>query len=121
MSPRGFTAMGLPCFAFTISPGFNGKKDHQGIQQCLVGFVPDTLLSALPIVPLAGLPPLSAKRGWLIVNAILLVIAAWAMMRTTQLGWRRILILVFLAIEPLTKTFLYGQMHLFVFFLLVAA
>ena len=50
---------------------FQRQKDHQGIQQCLVGFVPDTLLSALPIVPFAGFPPLTAKRCWLAINAVI--------------------------------------------------
>ena len=100
---------------------FQRQKDHQGIQQCLVGFVPDTLLSALPIVPFAGFPPLTAKRCWLAINAVILALSALVLTQITQLGWRRILIVIFLAIEPLGKSFLYGQMHLLVFFLLAVA
>ena len=100
---------------------FQRQKDHQGIVQCLVGFVPDTLLSALPIVPLAGFPPLTAKRWWLVFNAVILALSALVLAQITQLGWRRILIVIFLAIEPLAKSFLYGQMHLLVFFFLAVA
>lgn len=99
---------------------FQRQKDHAGIGPCVVGFVPDTLLSALPIVPLTGLPPLTAKCVWLVINAGLLALSALILSRITRLGWRRILIVVFLAVEPLAKNFLYGQMHLLVFFLLAA-
>ena len=99
---------------------FQRQKDHAGIGPCVVGFVPDTLLSALPIVPLAGLPPLTAKRVWLVINAGLLALSALILSQITQLGWRRILIVMFLAVEPLAKSFLYGQMHLVVFLLLAA-
>ena len=89
--------------------------------RCLVGFVPDTLLSALPIVPSAGFPPLTAKRYWLVINAAILVLSAVVLTQITQLGWRRVLIVIFLAVEPLATSFLYGQMHLLVFFLLALA
>ncbi len=100
---------------------FQRQKDHAGIGQCLVTFVPHTLLSALPVVPLAGLPPLTAKRVWLVINAGLLALSALVLTQVTRLGWRRILIVIFLAVEPLAKSFIYGQMHLLVFFFLVAA
>src|SRR5271157_4772347 len=97
---------------------FQRQKDHAGMGQFLVGFVPDTLLSALPIVPLAGLPPLTAKRVWLVINGGLLALSALVLVQITRLGGRRILIVMFLAVEPLAKSFLFGQMHLLVFFLL---
>ena len=100
---------------------FQRQKDHEGMQRYLVGFVPDTLLSALPIVPLAHFPLLTAKRCWLAINAVLLALGALVLTQITQLGWRRILIVIFLAIEPLEKSFRYGQMHLLVFILLAVA
>ena len=100
---------------------FQRQKDHAGMGQCLVGFVPDTLLSALPIVPSAEFPPLTAKRYWLVINAAILVLSAVVLTQITQLGWRRVLIVIFLAVEPLATSFLYGQMHLLVFFLLALA
>jgi hypothetical protein len=97
---------------------FQRQKDYAGIGPCLVGFVPDTLLSALPIVPFAGLPPLTAKRYWLVINAAIIILSTVILTQITQLGWRRVLIVTFLAINPLSTNFLYGQMHLLVFFLL---
>lgn len=100
---------------------FQRQKDHQGVQQCIVGYVPDTLLSALPIVPFAGLSPLTAKRWWLVINVVFLAFSALVLTQITQLGWRRVLIIIFLAVEPISTSFLYGQMHLFVFLLLAGA
>ena len=100
---------------------FQRQKDHQGVQQCIVGYVPDTLLSALPIVPFAGLPPLSAKRWWLVINVVFLAFSALLLTQITQLGWRRVLIVIFLAVEPISTSFLNGQMHLLVFLLLAVA
>src|SRR5580658_6496566 len=100
---------------------FQRQKDHAGVGPCLVGFVPDTLLSALPIVPIARFSALTAKRLWMLFNLGLLTLIALAIHQLTRLGMRRVLIVMFLAIDPLAKSFLYGQMHLFVLFLLVAA
>src|SRR5271157_4874788 len=73
---------------------FQRQKDHAGIGQCLVGFVPQTLLSALPILPLAAFPPLTAKRCWLLANVGLVALSALLLMQITQLGGWRILILI---------------------------
>jgi hypothetical protein len=100
---------------------FQRQKDHLGIEPCLVTFSPLTLLSALPVLPLSSLPPLTAKRCWLVINLGLAALSALMLMQLTQLGWRRILILILLAIDPLAKNFLYGQMHILVFFLLTHA
>ena len=100
---------------------FQRQKDHQGIQQCMVGFVPDTLLSAMPILPFAALSPLAAKRCWLIINVGWLALSILMLMQITQVGGRRILILTLLAVDPLARSFLNGQMHLLVFFLLTLA
>ena len=103
------------------SAWFQRQKDHLGMQQFPVTFVPHTLPSALPILPLAGLSPLTAKRCWLLVNAAFLALSALLLTRMTQLGWRIVLIVILLAIEPLSESFLFGQMHLLVFLLLLSA
>jgi hypothetical protein len=85
---------------------FQRQKDHQGIQPCIVGYVPDTLLSVLPILPMARLSPLTAKRIWLAVNVVFLALSAVLLTQITRLGWRRVLIVIFLAVEPLSTSFL---------------
>src|SRR5258708_27681173 len=55
---------------------FQRQKDHAGIEQPLVGFMPLTLTSALTIVPLSLLSPLWANRVWSVISFGLLLLAA---------------------------------------------
>jgi Glycosyltransferase family 87 len=96
-------------------------KDHWGLDQALVGFAGLTPFSALPIVPLALLPALVAKRLWILTNVLFLGSTVELLSRVTTLGRRRIWLLALLAIFPLRTSFLFGQMHLLVLLLLVAA
>jgi hypothetical protein len=97
------------------------QKDRQGIDQRLVSFIPSTLPSALAVAPWSSLPPLQAKRRWLVLNLAVLLLTAFLLTRVTQLGWERIALLTFLAFIPLRNEFLYGQMHLVVLLLLTLA
>ncbi|HEX5412936.1 MAG TPA: glycosyltransferase 87 family protein [Terriglobia bacterium] len=94
------------------------QKDHEGMAVPIVGFAPLTLMSVLPLVPLAGLPPLLAKRIWLIINLILLGLVILLLNRMSSLGLRRVMILTFLAVDPISRNFLYGQMHLLLLLIL---
>lgn len=100
---------------------FIRQKDHAGMEIPIVCFAPFTLISVLPVEPLASLPPLTAKRLWLIVNLILLGLVILLLNRMSQLGLRRVMLLTFLALDPLSINFLYGQMHVLVLFLLTFA
>jgi hypothetical protein len=96
-------------------------KDHWGLDQSLVGFAGLTPFSALPIFALSFYSALTAKRIWLVINLLLLTGGAELLHRSTSLGRRRIWLLILLAVLPLRTNFLYGQMHLSVFFLMVLA
>ena len=100
---------------------FIRQKDHAGIKNPIIGFVGLTLLSILPVEPLASFPPLAAKRLWLIVNLILLGLVILLLTRMLKLGLRRVMLLTFLALDPLSLNFRYGQMHVLVLFLLTVA
>src|SRR5690348_5356688 len=100
---------------------FIRQKDHAGIENPVVGFASLTLLSMLPVEPLASLPPLTAKRLWLIENLIFLGLVILLLNRISKLGLRRVMILTFLAVDPLARNFLYGQMHVLVLLLLTLA
>jgi hypothetical protein len=97
------------------------QKDHAGIDRPIVAFTSLTPFSLLPALPFSSLPPLSAKRGWLIVNIILLALSAWILERMSRLGWRRVGILVFLAVVPLRTSFLFGQQTVLLLFLFTLA
>ncbi|HEV2246375.1 MAG TPA: glycosyltransferase family 87 protein, partial [Terriglobia bacterium] len=100
---------------------FIRQKDHAGIENPVVGFASLTLLSILPVEPLASLPPLAAKRLWLIVNLIFLGLIILLLNQISELGLRRVMILTFVALDPLSINFLYGQMHVLVLLLLTFA
>jgi hypothetical protein len=96
-------------------------KDHWSIQQPLVGFVGLTPFSALPIVPLAWLDALEAKRVWLTMNLAVFGTTLFGLRQLTSLVARHVALIALLAIIPLRNNFLLGQMHLAVLGLLVLA
>jgi hypothetical protein len=97
------------------------QKDHQGIDQGLVSFIPSTLPSALAVAPWSSLPPLEAKHRWLILNLAVLLLTGILLARMTTLGWERVSLLIFLAFIPLRNNFLFGQMHVAVLLLVTTA
>ncbi len=100
---------------------FQRHKDYLQIDQTLVGFLPNPPMCAVPLLPLASLPPLSAKRVWLAFNLALLAISLWSLHRVTQLPWRRLLLLTFLCLVPLRDNFLYGQYYVVILALICLA
>lgn len=100
---------------------FQRQKDHLGIDQGLVSFIPSTIPSALAVAPWCSLPPLAAKRRWLVLNVALLLFTGFLLGRMTKLGWERTALVMFLAWIPLRDNFLFGQMHILVLFLLTLA
>ena len=97
------------------------QKDHQGIEQGLVSFIPSTIPSALVVAPWCSLPPLAAKHRWLVLNVVLLVFTGFLLCRMTKLRWERVALVMFLASVPLRNNFLFGQMHVLVLLLLTLA
>jgi hypothetical protein len=97
------------------------QKDHLGLDQPLVGFVPLTMFSALLVAPLTSLSPLAAKQCWLVFNLALLPAIAWLLRAITGQPFRRVALIGLLAVVPLQTNFLFGQQHLFVLFLLTVA
>lgn len=97
------------------------QKDHAGIPRPVIEFSTSTLLSIVPILPFSSLPPLEAKRAWLIFNLILLFCAVWLMNRMTSLGACRVAVITLLAVDPLRMNFLYGQSYVLMLALLALA
>ena len=98
------------------------EKDRLGLKGVgVVGFVPLTLPSMLPILPLTEFSPLAAKRIWTVVNLLCLFAIAELLRRITRLSRRRIAILIFLAFIPLSANFYLGQVHVLVLLLVVSA
>jgi len=100
---------------------FQRQKDRLEIDQPLVGFVSQPPFCAAPLLPLASMPPLEAKRVWLILNLALLLGAVWLLSRATALPFRRVTLLALLCIMPLRANFLLGQYYVVILFLISAA
>src|SRR3984957_7257172 len=100
---------------------FQRHKDHREIAQPLVGFVPNPPLCAAPILPIASLPALGAKRIWIVFNLALLAASLWIMRRVTRLPWRHLLLVTSLCVIPLRTNFMFGQYYVVILFLLCVA
>jgi Glycosyltransferase family 87/WD40-like Beta Propeller Repeat len=72
------------------------------------------------MVPLSYFDPLTAKRLWIVINLLLLLVIVQLLSRTTRLSKKHILILILLAALPLRTSFLYGQMHVLVLALITS-
>ncbi len=96
------------------------QKDHQDIDQRIVGLVAVTPFSSLAVWPFAAMPPLAAKRCWLILNIALVMAVAVLLRSLTRQPWRRILLVAALSV-PLNKNFLYGQYYVSLLFVFTLA
>ena len=100
---------------------FQRQKDHNEIQQPLVGFAPHPPLCAAPMLPLTALTALPAKRVWILLNLLFLFAALCILHRLTRLCWRRILLITGLCILPLRTNFMLGQYYVVILLLICLA
>jgi hypothetical protein len=100
---------------------FQRQKDHFGVDRPLVGLAPWTMTSALLVLPLTALPPLTANRCWLAISFVLLLLAGFALKKITRLSSLRVGVIAFLAVAPLHDNFLLGQVHVALLLLITIA
>jgi hypothetical protein len=99
------------------------QKDHLGIgkaDQPVVGFIPHTPCSALVGWPITGFDALTAKRVWIVVNLALLAWIAALLNSLSELGWRRIALLMVLN-YPLHRNLEYGQYYVLILLLVTTS
>ena len=96
------------------------EKDHRALDVRVIGMLPITPISTLPMWPLTRFSPLTAKRLWLLLNLGLLVPLCWLLRSLTGLSYQRIA-LVFSLSFPLHRNLLYGQFYLVLLLLILAA
>src|SRR6266568_8051733 len=96
------------------------QKNHLQIEQPVVGFIPLTPISALPIVPLTYLPPLQAKRAWILLNVALLAAVILLLHSITHLALHRIALLAALTF-PLHHNLVLGQAYILLLAILTFA
>ena len=100
---------------------FQRQNDHLEVRDGLVSFAPNPPSSILPLLPFTGLKPLAAKRAWIVSNLVLLALSLLALRRTTQLGWRRLILITLLCTLPLRIDFMYARYYVLILFLICAA
>jgi Glycosyltransferase family 87 len=100
---------------------FQRQMNYAGIENQLGGYIPQTPLTMLPLVPVTGLAVQHAKRVWLVFNLGFLAISIWLLSRVTRFRMAEIALLAFAGYGTLHSNFLLGQYYVFLLFLLVAA
>jgi hypothetical protein len=100
---------------------FARQMNHAGNGLQLGAYTPQTPLTMLPMVGLAGLPPQSAKRIWLVCNLVFLGATVWLLSQVTGFRFETIWLLAFCGYFSLRTNFHYGQYYVFLLFLLTAA
>lgn len=96
------------------------EKDHRAIDDRVIGLIPITPFSTLAVWPLTGLPPLTAKHVWLVLNLALLFPIGWMLRGMSGLSYRRTALVLALSF-PLHRNLLFGQFYVVLLLLLVAA
>lgn len=96
------------------------QKNRLGVDQPVVGFIPLTPTSSLPFLPLAGLPPLTAKHVWTIASLAMLAVTIALLRSLAVLGWRELLLLTLLSF-PVHRNLLLGQAHVLLLLVMTSA
>ncbi len=112
---------GAPLHNYYDWTWFQRQMNYAGTEHQLGGYIPQTPLTMLPIVPLAGFAPQAAKRIWLLLNVIFLVATLQMLARVTRFGVAAVALLAFAGWGSLSTNFLLGQYYVFLLFLLTLA
>jgi hypothetical protein len=121
--PNYYTAavavrQGKPLRSYYDWTWFARQMSRSGIDRQLGAYTPQTPLSMLPMVPLAGLPPIDAKRAWLALDLLFLAATVWLLARMTTVRWEYILLLLLFGRRSLAANVEYGQYYIFLLFLI---
>ena len=124
--PNYYTAAVLtlqkaPLRSFYDWTWFQRQINYAGIDGQLGAYTPHTPLTIAPLLPLAHLKPLAAKRAWLALELILLAASVWVLSKATALHAAEVLLLALLAHSALSANLLLGQYYLLILFLLALA
>src|SRR5580692_3113932 len=100
---------------------FQRQNDHLQVRDGLVSFAPNPPTLILSLVPFTTLQPLEAKRLWLVLNLVVLVLCLWILRRVTSLNWRRLGLIALLCVLPLHVDFLFGRHYVLILMLICGA
>ena len=124
--PNYYTAAVLvrqhqPLHKFYDWTWFARQMNYAGNGTQLGAYTTQTPLTMLPMVALAGFPPQTAKRIWLVCNLLFLGATVWLLSQITKLRFETIWLLAFCGYFSLRTNFQFGQYYVFLLFLLTLA
>jgi hypothetical protein len=124
--PNYYTAAVLvrqhqPLHKFYDWTWFVRQMNRAGSGTQLGAYTPQTPLTMLPMVALAGWSPQSAKRIWLVCDLLFLGATIWLLSQRTGLRFETLWLLAFCGYFSLRTNFHYGQYYIFLLFLLTLA
>lgn len=100
---------------------FARQMNYAGNGMQIGAYSPQTPLTMLPLIGLAGLPPQTAKQIWLLCNLAFLAATIWMLSQITRFRFETIWLLAFCGDFSLQSSFLLGQYYVFLLFLLTLA
>ncbi|HYL37938.1 MAG TPA: glycosyltransferase 87 family protein [Bryobacteraceae bacterium] len=96
---------------------FQRQMNYSGTERQLGGYTPQPPLAMVPMLPLAGLPPQTAKRVWLSLNIVFLLAAIGILARLARSPFSGLLLLAMLGHNSLAGNFVLGQWYIFLLLL----
>jgi hypothetical protein len=115
------TISSTPLESFYSYPDFQREIDRAGIDHQLGGYIPQTPLAMLPLLPLSSLGPVDAKRVWLVLNLGFLALTLWLLSRMTTFSVAQAWLIVFGGYLALRQNFWLGQYYVFLLAILTIA
>jgi hypothetical protein len=100
---------------------FQRQMNYAGIEKQLGGYIPQTPLTMLPMIPLAHLAPQAAKRIWLLANLFFLAGTVLLLARIAGFSVTCIVLFVLAGYGSLHVNLLLGQYYIFLLFLMTSA
>ncbi|MBZ5611448.1 MAG: glycosyltransferase 87 family protein [Acidobacteriia bacterium] len=100
---------------------FQRELNYAGWGMQLGGYIPHSPLTMLPMLPLARLAPMTAKRVWLALNVAFLLAAIWILARLSGLPAPGLMLLAMAGYQALSLNFVFGQYYVFVLLLLAVS
>jgi hypothetical protein len=96
---------------------FARQMNYAGVDH-LGAYTPQTPLTMLPMIVLSELPPLTAKRSWLVINIALLLMVVKMLALIANIQWEYIALLLICGWHSIETNFLDGQYYIFLLFLM---
>ncbi len=97
---------------------FQRQMNYAGIEKQLGAYTPQPPLTMLPVLPVAGFAPQTAKRIWLVFNLVILSSTVWLLSKLGRLRIQHIALLALAGYTSLRTNFVLGQYYVFLLFLL---